>query len=138
MFPATTRMGGQCFAFPDVCIVPVPPPAAPTPSPFPNMAQCAMALPFTCSLTVKIMNQPVLHQMSVIPSSDGDQAGANGGVTSGMIMGPVQYRTGSTRVKVEGMGVVTVFHPTGHNGVSANAPAGAQIVPSQFTVLVGW
>lgn len=138
MFPATTRMGGQCFAFPDVCIVPKPPPVGPTPQPFPNMAQCAMALPFTCSLIVKIMNQPVLHQMSVIPSSDGDQAGVNGGVTSGMIAGPVQYRTGSTRVKVEGMGVVTVFHPTGHNGVSANAPAGAQIVPSQFTVLVGW
>lgn len=138
MFPATTRMGGQCFAFPDVCLVPVPPPGAPVPTPFPNVAQCAMALPVTCSLFVKILNQPVLHQMSVIPSSDGDQAGAGGGVTSGTIVGPVQYRTGSTRVKVEGMPVVTVLHPTGHNGVSANAPAGAQVVPSQFTVLVAW
>lgn len=138
MFPATTRMGGMCFAFPDVCLVPVPPPGAPTPVPFPNTAQCPSALPFTCSFIVKILNQPVLHQGSVIPSSAGDQAGSAGGVTSGMIAGPVQYRTGSTRVKVEGMPVVTVLHPTGHNGVSANAPAGAQVVPSQFTVLVGW
>jgi Domain of unknown function (DUF4150) len=138
MFPAATRMGGQCFAFPDVCIIPPAPPKPPTPAPFPNTAMCPMALPFTCSLIVKILNQPVLLQTSVIPRSDGDQPGANGGVTSGMIMGPVQYRVGSSRVKVEGMGVVTVFHPTGHNGASANAPAGAQVVPSQFTVLVAW
>jgi len=131
-------MGGQCFAFPDVCNVPDPVTASPVPTPFPNMAQCPMALPPTCSLIVKILNQPVLHQMSVIPSSDGDQPGVYGGVTSAMIMGQVQYRTGSARVKVEGMGVVTVLHPTGHNGVSANAPGGAQVVPSQTTVLVGW
>ena len=41
-------------------------------------------------------------------------------------------------VLVEGLGVVTVLHPTGHNGVSANAPAGAQVVPSQFTVFAVW
>lgn len=138
MFPASTRMGGMCFAFPDVCIVPVPPPVTQVPTPFPNVGQCVMALPFTCALVVKILNQPALHQMSVIPRSDGDQPGVRGGVTSGMIMGPVQYRTGSTRVKIEGLPAVTVLHPTGHNGVSANAPAGAQVVPSQFTVLVGW
>ena len=138
MFPATTRAGGMCFAFPDVCNVPDPVTGSPVPTPFPNTAQCASALPFTCSFIVKIMNQAVLHQASVIPSSDGDQAGVMGGVTSGMIAGPVQYRTGSTRVMVEGMPMVTVLHPTGHNGVSANAPAGTQVVPSQFTVLVEW
>lgn len=138
MFPVSTRMGGMCFAFPDVCKVPAPPPVNTVPTPFPNVAQCPSALPFTCSMIVKVLNQPVLLASSVIPNSDGDQAGAAGGVTSGMIAGPVQYRTGSMRVKVEGMMPVTVLHPTGHNGVSANAPAGAQVVPSQFTVLVAW
>lgn len=138
MFPVTTRMGGMCFAFPDVCNVPDPVTASPVPTPFPNTAQCPSALPFTCSLIVKVLNQPVLTQASVIPNSDGDQPGVYGGVTSAMIMGPVQYRTGSSRVKVEGLPAVTVLHPTGHNGVSANAPGGAQVVPSQFTVLVAW
>lgn len=137
MFPVATRGGGQCFAFPDVCIVP-PPPPPPKPVPFPNTAMCPMALPFTCSFIVKVANMPVLTQASVIPTSAGDQAGAMGGVVSHMIAGPVQYRAGSTRVKVEGLGVVTVLHPTGHNGVAANAPAGAMVVPSQFTVFAVW
>jgi hypothetical protein len=138
VFPVATKMGGMCFAFPDVCNVPDPSTGSPVPTPFPNTGQVPMALDVTCALIVKVLNQAVLHQMSVIPSSDGDQPGVYGGVTSATIMGPVQYRTGSTRVKVEGMGVVTVLHPTGHNGVSANAPAGAQVVPSQTTVFAGW
>jgi hypothetical protein len=138
MFPVSTRMGGMCFAFPDVCGVPDPVTGSPVPTPFPNTAQCPSALPFTCSMIVKVLNQPVLLSSSVIPNSDGDQAGVYGGVTSGMIAGPVQYRTGSMRVKIEGQMPVTVLHPTGHNGVSANAPAGTQVVPSQFTVLVAW
>jgi hypothetical protein len=136
MFPASTRMGGMCFAFPDVCNVPAPPSPSPIPTPFPNQAQCEMALPFTCSIFVKIMNQPVLHKMSVIASSTGDEAGVALGVTSGMIKGPVQYTMASVLVKVEGMPVVTALMPTGHNGANANAPSGAQVVPSQFTVIV--
>jgi hypothetical protein len=138
MFPVSTRGGGMCFAFPDVCIVPAPPPVLQVPTPFPNTAACPMALPFTCSLIVKVQNQPVLLSTSQIPRSDGDQPGVRGGVASGTIMGPVQYRVGSLRVKIEGMAPVTVLHPTGHNGASANAPAGAQVVPSQFTVFVAW
>jgi hypothetical protein len=136
MFPASTRMGGLCFAFPDVCIVPPAPPKPPTPMPFPNQAGCEMALPFTCSVIVKIMNQPVLHAMSVIASSNGDEAGANGGVTSGMIKGPVKFTMGSAIVMVEGLPVAAMLKPTGHNGANANAPSGSQVVPSQLTVFV--
>ena len=42
MFPASTKMGGTCFAMPDVCKVPAPP-APPIPTPFPNTAQCMQA-----------------------------------------------------------------------------------------------
>ena len=38
MFPASTREGGKCFAFPDVCKTPAPP-APFVPVPYPNMAR---------------------------------------------------------------------------------------------------
>lgn len=135
MLPASTRGGGMCFAFPDVCKVPAPP-APPVPTPFPNMAMCAAALAPTCSLTVKFANKPVLTIASEIPMSSGDEAGVAGGVVSGMIKGPVRYRRGVSTVLVEGKPVVTALSPTGQNGSNANAPAGAQVLPSQLKVFI--
>jgi hypothetical protein len=135
MFPASTRMGGMCFAFPDTCQVPSPTGTIPTP--FPNIAQCPMALAPTCTLMVKIMNQPVLHKGSEILRTNGDEPGVAGGVSSGTFGDKAVYRMGSFTVKVEGQYVVSMLKPTAHNGASANAPGGAQVVPSQVKVLVG-
>jgi len=71
MFPASTKGGGMCFVFPDVCKVPAPP-APPIPTPFPNTGQCADAKGSTCTKKVKILNKAVLHKSSEIASTHGD------------------------------------------------------------------
>lgn len=132
MMPAATTMGGMCMAMPDVCKVPAPP-APPIPTPFPNIGQCAVAV--ATSTKVMFMNRPVIVQTSKIPVSSGDEAGVAGGVVSGMIVGEVQFKTASSKVKVEGKGAVVLGAVTSHNGTSANA-VGAHVAPSQAKVLV--
>lgn len=85
---------------------------------------------------VKILNQPVLTTQSVIPTSAGDEAGSAGSVVSGMTKGPVQFKKGSSVVKVEGQPVVFQTCPTAHNGSNANAPLGVHASPSQTKVTV--
>lgn len=133
-FPATTMAGGMCMAMPDVCLVPAPP-APPIPTPFPNLAQCPMALQTTTK--VLVMNMPALTQGSKIPLSSGDEAGVGGGVMSGMFMGEVSFRTSSSKVSFQGQKAVMLTSMTAHNGSNANAPAGVNMVPSQAKVLVG-
>ena len=132
MFPLATKGGGVCMAFPDVCKVPAPP-APPIPMPFPNTGQCANAM--NASLVVMVENKPVLHKMSEIPASQGDEAGVAGGVVSGVNMQKVAFMTASTKVLIEGSPAVMWMGTTGHNGASANAPMGQQLVPSQMAVL---
>jgi hypothetical protein len=136
MFPASTRAGGMCMAFPDVLKVPIPAPPGFTPTPFPNIAQCAMAMPPTCSLKVKIGNMPVVTKQSQIPLSSGGEAGVMGGVTAPNFLGACSFKQGSMKVKVEGNPVVTQLAVTGQNGTPDNAPGGAQIAPSQVQVIV--
>jgi hypothetical protein len=132
MLPACTTMAGMCQAMPDVCKVPAPP-APPIPVPFPNIAQCALGVATT--MKVMIMNRPAIVQTSKIPISNGDEAGVAGGVVSGMIIGEVQFKIASTKVKFEGKSAVTLTAMTTHNGASANA-VGVHCVPSQVQVLV--
>jgi hypothetical protein len=133
MFGISTTQAGTCMAMPDVCLTPAPP-APPVPVPYPNIAQVSQANPATCSMNVKVANKPVCTKMTMIPQSNGDQAGVNGGVMSGMIMGPVQFSMASTMVTCEGQGAIFMGCPSRHNGVSANAPLGTQTVPSQSDV----
>jgi hypothetical protein len=132
---ASTKMGGVCFAFPDVCKVPAPP-APPIPTPFPNFGQCPMALAPTCALKVKILNQPALTVNTKIPRTNGDEAGVGGGMVSQTFGDQAAYAMGSTVVQIEGNPAAAAFKPTRHNGANANAPAGSQIVPSQTKVIV--
>jgi hypothetical protein len=134
MFPATSKAAGQAFAFPDTCKVPAPP-APPVPTPLPNMAMCSSMQ--GTSTKVLIENKDAATEGSKMPTSTGDEAGSLGGVVSGMIKGEVAYKTGSPKVKIEGKGVVFLTSTTGHNGSNANAPGGAQIVPSQMKVIIG-
>jgi hypothetical protein len=131
----STKAGGQAFAFPDVCKVPAPP-APPIPTPFPNFANLMQANGGTCSKKVKVMNQPVITVASDVPMTQGDEAGVAGGVSSGTNMQKAVFKSGVTKVKVEGNDVVNVLKPTAHNGASANAPGGSVIAPSQTKVLV--
>ena len=133
MFPMSCKMGGVCFGFPDVCKVPAPP-APDIPTPFPNFGQVATAVKTSTKVTV--MNQPALNKGSEIPMSQGDEAGVSGGVTSGVNMQVVKYAMGYPKVKVEGLDAVGLLSQTGHNGSSANMPAGQQIAPSQAKVII--
>jgi hypothetical protein len=133
MFPASTNMGGTCMAMPDVCLVPAPP-LPPIPTPFPNTGMLNQAT--KTSVKVKIINKEVVTTKSEIPKTSGDEAGTNGGVTSGMNMGPASFTKGSTKVKIEGQPCVHQTSMSAHNGKSANAPSGTQMAPSQTKVIV--
>ena len=131
--PAATLQSGQCFGFPDVCKTPVGPVTVPIP--YPNMGMC----PTGVSTTTKVMvsNMPALTQGSKLPMSQGDEAGVEGGVISGMNIGEIDFRTASSKVSFQGQKAVILTSMTAHNGSNANMPAGAVIAPSQTKVLVG-
>jgi hypothetical protein len=130
--PASTMQGGTCFGFPDVCKTQVGP--AVVPLPYPNIGM----LPTGVSTTTKVLikNMPAYTAGSKLPMSQGDEAGADGGVISGMIMGEIAPRTFSSKVSLQGQKAVTLTCMTAHNGASANMPAGAIIAPSQVGVFI--
>jgi hypothetical protein len=125
--------GGMCMAFPDVCKTQVGPVVVPLP--YPNIGQ----LPVGVSTTTKVLvtNMPAYTQGSKLPMSNGDEAGEEGGVVSGMIMGEVAFRTASSKVSFQGQKVIVLTAMTAHNGSNANIPAGVLMVPSQAKVLAG-
>lgn len=135
MFPASTKMNGMCMGNPDPCKTP----AAPSPIvvPYPNIAQCLMANPGTCTMTAKIQNFPIIVVNSQIMMSSGDEAGALGGVISGVFIGPATFKKGSSTVKAEGKPICHLTSLVGQNGSNANVPAGQQISPSQTMVMIG-
>lgn len=135
MFPAATKAGGNGFAFPDTCKVPAPP-APPVPTPFPNTAMLNQANGATCSMKVKILNQPVVTKATQIPLTSGDEAGVAGGVVSGQNLGPAAFKMGVTKVKVEGNDIINQMKTMAQNGTNANAPAGTLLSPSQTKVIV--
>jgi hypothetical protein len=134
--PFASTMGtGMCMAFPDVCKTPTP--AGPVPIPYPNIAQLAMANPGTCVPTVLIFNKPAATIMTMIMMSSGDEAGAAGGVVSGVFIGPAKFTLGSSVVSIGGAPAVYLGSVIGQNGVgAANMPAGQQVAPSQVIVTV--
>ena len=133
IFPASTKGGGNCFAMPDVCLTPAPP-APPVPTPYPNTGMVNQAK--KTSKKVKFKGKEVVTKKSEISRSMGDEAGVNKGVMSGMNMGKVIYKKGSAKVKIQGQPCVHLTSMSGHNGTSANMPAGAQVAPSQTKVIV--
>jgi hypothetical protein len=133
MFPASTKGGGQAMASaPDVCKTPAAP--SPIPVPYPNMAQVMQAA--KTSTKVKIVAKEACSVKTEVPRTMGDEAGTLGGVVSGMNMDKMTYKKGSAKVLVEGQGITHLTSMTGHNGMSANAPAGTQVAPSQTKVIV--
>ena len=137
MFPVSTKGGGQCLGFPDVCKTPAPP-APFVPVPYPNIAMLTQANGGTCSSKVKVLNKEVCTTKTEISMSSGDEAGsAGGGMVSCKMKGPALFKKGSSKVKVEGAPMVHLTSMVALNGGSnANTPPGAQIAPSQTKVLV--
>ena len=134
IFPAATKGGGNCFAFPDTCLTPMPPPVGTVPIPYPNTGMLNQAT--KTSTKVKIVSKEAVILKSEIPKSMGDEAGTNKGVVSGMDMDKITFKKGSSKVKAEGSPFIHVTSMSAHNGTSANMPAGAQLAPSQTKVIV--
>lgn len=134
IFPGSTNGGGQCMAAPDVCLTPMPPPVGQAPIPYPNTAMLNQAQ--KTSKKVKFMSKEVVTLKSEIPKSMGDEAGTGKGVMSGMNMDKVAFKLGSSTVKIEGQPCIYLTSMSAHNGMNANAPAGAQIAPSQTKVII--
>jgi hypothetical protein len=129
---ANCSLNGMNFAMPDVCLTPTP--AGPVPIPYPNTAQLPMALPPTASLKHMISMMPAHNLGTTIPMSMGDNAGVNGGVASGMMMGPSRHTMGSTKVFTGGMPATKWLSPSMQN--MTNCPGGTTLVPSQFKVMI--
>jgi len=137
IFPGSTSAGGNCMGMPDVCLTPMPPPPVgpgTVPIPYPNTAMLNQAT--KTSMKVKFMSKEVVTLKSEIPKSMGDEAGTNGGIMSGRNMDKATFKKGSSTVKIEGQPCIHLTSMSGHNGMNANAPAGAQIAPSQTKVIV--
>lgn len=128
-----TMMGGMTMGFPDVCLTPTP--VGPVPIPYPNISTGVTTIPTTTAITVLTDCMPSHNQMSEIFISNGDNAGVNMGVASGMVMGPTEFILGSLTVLKGGMPAQRMTSMTGHNGLSMNCP-GVALAPSQVTVLV--
>ena len=128
-----TMNNGQNMAIPDVCMTPTP--GGPIPTPYPNISMTSTALAPTTCMTILVDGMPALNMTSEIPLSNGDEAGINLGMVSGMIMGPTSYILGSEVLMLEGVPSVKLTSETGQNGETMNAE-GACIVPSQEVMIV--
>lgn len=137
MFPASSKEGGQCFGFPDVCKTPAPP-APFVPIPYPNIAMGNQADGGSCSSKVKINGQPTIVKGTEITMSSGDEGGtAGGGMVSSKFKGPAKYKQGSSKVKFEGKEAAYLGAMVGQNDASnSNMPVGHQVAPSQTKVMV--
>jgi hypothetical protein len=126
---ANTQLAGTDMGFPDVCLTPTP--AGPVPVPYPNVAAAPMGVPAVYK--VLFMAAPVHNLSTVIPLTNGDNAGLALGVASGTVMGPSRHLTGAFSVLVGGMPVTRLSSISLQN--STNCP-GVRVAPSQTKVLI--
>jgi carboxyl-terminal processing protease len=116
--------------FPDVCKTPAPP-APFIPVPYPDLGMNMQAAPFSPFVQVGFM--PATNMGSLKVMTSGDEAGAMGGLITGIIKGPGMTTMGNPIVFVTGLPAESLLNPTSGNNM--NAPVGAQIVPSVVNVL---
>jgi len=125
---ANTQMMGMDMGFPDVCLTPTP---APVPIPYPNIAMGPMGVP--AAYKVLYMCAPAHNMTTVVPLTNGDNAGVALGVASGTVMGPSRHLTAAFTVLVGGIPATRLTSMSLQN--STNCP-GMRIVPSQVKVLL--
>lgn len=129
MFAATIQTG-QVMSMPDVCKTPTP--VGPVPIPYPNTAMNLMAAPPV--VQVLISNSPAINKGSKIALSNGDQAGAAGGVVSGSMMGKCEFTTCSFKVKIKGKPAIRQLDQAQSNKGNC---FGSLLQPSQTKVMFG-
>lgn len=127
---ANCQMGGLDNGFPDVCLTPSPS-GAPAPFAYPNVAAGNMATPAVYN--VLYMGMPAHNLASVVPMTNGDNAGVALGMASGTVMGPSRHLTAAFTYLVGGMPCTRLTSVSLQN--STNCP-GARTVPSQTKLLV--
>lgn len=126
---ANCQIMGTDTGFPDVCLTPAVP--SPVPVPYPNIAMGAMAIP-NCP-TIMMMAAPAHNLGTIIPMTNGDNAGVLLGVASGTVMGPSRHLTGAFTVLLNGMPATRLSSTSLQN--STNCP-GVRVTPSQTNVLL--
>lgn len=130
MPPALTISGGQITStVPDVCKTPTP--GGTVPTPYPNLAMPALANPSTKK--VFVAGSPACTKASKFEPTNGDQAGATGGVASGKIMGKAEIIVASMKVKLEGNPAAFMGNTTTHN---ENNTTGTVAASGQFKVMI--
>jgi hypothetical protein len=133
---ATKKSGYICFAFPDVCMTPIG--TGSVPIPYPNIGQLSDAEKVSDSSTgtgeVKVKgNYVILANKSEIASTTGDEAGTDGGITSGTTGDKVEFIRGSSTVKIHGQMVVRMTDMTKQN----KGNAVGMVLGGETSVLVG-
>lgn len=133
---AMTNQGGMLNSTgpTDVCKTQAGP--AVVPVPYPNLAQMTMADSGTLAKKVKIAGAKAAILKTKTKMSNGDEAGALGGVISGKNMGECGFLKGSLKVKIEGNPSVRQGDTTKHNG-QPNNTVGTATMAGQFKVNVG-
>ena len=126
---ANCQMAGMDFAFPDVCLTPAGP--AMVPIPYPNMGMSPMGVPPAPG--VLFMAAPAHNLGTVVPLTNGDNAGVGTGVASGMVMGPDRHVIAAFTVLLKGMPATRMTSMSMQNSTNA---VGARIVPSQPKVVL--
>jgi hypothetical protein len=127
--PITTKAGGICSAFPNVCTTPAAP--SPVAIPYPSIGQLSSAS--GTATDVYAGNNLVVIKTSTISSSTGDAAGSLLGVKSGTVSGSVSFKSASGTVFANGTEVVRMFDQTEQNGTNAVGT----VLGGLPTVLVG-
>ena len=127
-----TSMPGMDFGFPDTCWTPGILAGAPGPLPYPNIATHAAGVPSQFKMLVMCM--PAHNIGTIIPLSNGDEAGCSpGGVVSCLPMGMSTNTKCSVKVLEGGLPATRMLDTDSQNII--NAPTGMSLVPGQFKVL---
>ena len=128
---ANCQGGGINQGAPDVCLTPQGGGAPPAPVPYVNVSDNSMAVGFVPNV---LLSAGYAHNvMTTIPLSSGDEPGAQGGVASGMVIGPTKFVGGSAKVLFGGQPATRQGSPTQQNGGNAQ---GVTLTPGQGTVLL--
>ncbi|CAB3646680.1 DUF4150 domain-containing protein [Trinickia soli] len=130
MFATNSIAAMSMMTVPDVCKTPI---VVPVPIPYPNITMSTAHIPsvfnvmFGTGLAENLMTEGTI--------SMGDEPGVEGGVVSGIFMGPDTYVSGSFKVIVGTAFATRLTSLVGMNGMPFNT-IGMSIVPAQFRVLL--